>query len=64
MILSFQREQIKAFAQSGLMNIKSLSHWDICYQLSLGIDREMVAMKFRMSVPAIDKIKKCKCPEL
>lgn len=64
MILSFKREQIKAMAQSGLMNIKSLTHWDVCKDLKDGHDFETVAMRHQLSVSAVEKIKRCKCPDI
>lgn len=64
MILQFSREQIVAFAQSGFMNIKSSTHWDVCDSLRKGLDRETVAMKFHLSLPGVDKIRRCKCPEI
>ncbi len=42
-ILQFSREQVKAMGQSGLMNIKSTEHWDICKELSRGRTYEQVA---------------------
>jgi len=64
MILQFQRDQIKAMAQSGLMNIKSLTHWDVCNDLRSGKDRETVAQLHGLSLPGVDKIRRCKCPDV
>lgn len=63
MILSFAREQIKAMAQSGLMNIKSLTHWDVCNDLKCGKSMEDIAQYHHLSLSAIEKIKRTKCPD-
>lgn len=64
MILQFSREQIIAFAQGGLMNIKSLTHWEVCKDLKDGKKSEQVAEKHHLSAEAVWKIKRCKCPEV
>lgn len=60
-ILQFEREQVKAMAQSGLMNIKSLEHWDICHALQSGKSVEIVADEFRLSFSMVAHIRKKKC---
>lgn len=64
MILQFTRAQVVAFAQQGIMNIKSSTHWDICNDLKSGKDQETVAMQHRMSTIQVYRIHKCKCPEV
>lgn len=63
-ILSYTRQQAYAYAQQGGFNIKSGLHWDVCNEFLNGADRETVAMKFSLSLSGVDKIKKCKCPEV
>lgn len=64
MILEFTRAQVVALVQDKTLGIKSVTHWEVCYDLKSGQHREDVAMKHRMSVANVDKIKQCKCPEL
>jgi len=64
MILQFTRAQIVAFAQSGLMNIKAATHWDVCNDLREGKDRETVAQKHHLTLEAVYKIRRCKCPDV
>lgn len=64
MILTFTREQIVALSNKGIMNKKSIDHWDICNDLRSGQDQETVAMKHNLSPIQVYKINRCKCPEV
>ena len=64
MILQFSKAQVVAFAQSGMMNIKSGFHWDICNAIASGKTMETVADDFKIHYNTVKQIKRCKCPEL
>lgn len=61
-ILEFTREKVKAMAQSGLMNIKSLEHWDICKFLHEGNTAEATAERFGINTERVVYIRSHKCP--
>lgn len=64
MILTFTKAQILAMAQSGVMNITSVTHWEICKDLQSGKDEETVARLHHKSPIQVYRIHKCKCPEV
>lgn len=49
-------------AQSGLMNIKSATHWDVCKALASGKTMEAVADDLKIPFHTVRGIKRCKCP--
>lgn len=61
-LLDFEREEIKACAQAGIMNIQTLLHWDVCNHLKKGHTLYKTAADFRKSIETIKYIKK-KCPD-
>lgn len=61
-ILDFSRENVKAMGLSGLMNIKSVVHWDICFELSKGKTHEQVSDLLHISVRTVEEVKRKKCP--
>lgn len=61
-ILEFTREKVKAMAQAGLMNIKSVEHWDVCKFLSEGHTAESAAERFRIDTNKVVYIRSHKCP--
>ena len=63
-ILQYTRKEAYAYAQQGGLNIKSGLHWDVCNDLKNGSDRETVAQRHRLSLPGVDKIRRCKCPDV
>lgn len=62
-ILSFSRDQLVAMSESGLMNKKTIIHWDICNDLKKGHTLEYVADTYRMSVTQVWRVKQCKCSD-
>lgn len=63
-ILRFSREEAYAFGQQGGLNIKSGLHWDVCNDLKNGSDKEIVSQRHHLSLEAIAKIRRCKCPDV
>ncbi len=61
-ILDFSRDQVKAMGQSGLMNIKSAEHWDVCNELKKGKTYEQVAEDMGIHKRTVEEIKRKKCP--
>jgi len=62
-ILRFLRAEVYAMGQQGIMNIKSLEHWDICNDMhNNNLDIEALSLKYDKSVETIRQIKRCKCP--
>lgn len=59
----FTRSEAYAAAQQGGINIKSGLHWDVCNDLIRGLDRAIIAEKHNISLDAIVKIKREKCPD-
>ena len=63
-ILNFERSQIVAFAENGLMNKKSVLHYDVCQALKNGLTHEKIAELFNLNDGRMVRyIKEHKCPE-
>lgn len=63
MILAFSRNIISKMVSTGVMNKKSLIHWDICNDLKSGKTIETVSETHKLSVTQVWRIKQCKCPD-
>lgn len=63
-ILSFSRSQVIAMADAGMMNKKSVLHYDVCKEISNGVPYSQIADKFNISeVRLVSYIKEKKCPD-
>lgn len=60
-LIDYTREQVKAMAQSGLMNIKSTDHWDVCVELANGKTHEQIAELLHIHVRTVAQVKRTKC---
>lgn len=64
MILDKPRAEVQRLAQQGELNIKSLTHYDICEARKTGKTYEAIASQFNMTWRGVFKVVDCKCPEL
>lgn len=63
-ILNFERSQIVAFAENGMMNKKSVLHFDVCKALKEGKTAEKIAEQFNLAEPRhVWYIRDHKCPD-
>lgn len=63
-LLSFDRNQIVALAKEGLMNKKTILHYDVCQALKEGKTAEKIAELFQIAEPAhVRWIQRHKCPD-
>jgi len=63
MITSIPRAEVQRLVQAGELNIKSVTHYDICQDRKAGITRAEVAKKYRITERQVTNITNCKCPE-
>lgn len=64
MILDSPRAQVSKLVQQGELNIKALTHYDICDARRQGAKLEEIARAFQMSRHGVMYVIDCKCPEL
>ena len=63
-ILNFERDQVVALAESGLMNKKSILHFDVCKALKEGKTHEKIAELFNLCDDSMVRwIQRHKCPD-
>ena len=63
-ILSFERKEIVALAEKGLMHKNAVRHYDVCKALSEGKTQERIAEEFNLNDDrAVRWIKDHKCPD-
>lgn len=62
-ILDFNRDKVQAMAQSGLMHINSLKHWDVCDALRSGKTLEQVSDEQNIPFETVKSIKNTKCKQ-
>ena len=64
-ILEIPRLRVVALSQTGSMNIKSATHWDVCKALHEGNrTQEQIADDFHISDRMVRYIKCKKCPDV
>ncbi len=63
-ILKFERNQIVAMATEGLLNKKSIIHYDVCQALKEGKTAEKIAELFQIAeIRHVWWIRDHKCPD-
>lgn len=63
MITDRSREEVKALAQRGEINIKALSHYDVCKAREAGKSASAVAKEFNITRRQVFWITGRKCPK-
>lgn len=64
MILDFTRDQIKKLVENGMLNKKSLRHYDVCKAIAEGKTQEQIAEELNYSeTKSIRYIKAHKCKD-
>jgi DNA-binding NarL/FixJ family response regulator len=63
-ILNYTREQVEALVSDGLMNKKSVKHFDVCKAIAEGKTQNQIAKELDYSeTKTIRWIKQHKCPD-
>ncbi len=60
-LMKYDKSQVVALVDDGMVRKENIEHWDICKALSEGKTIELVAEDFRLSSRNVAYIKEKKC---